>query len=223
VSQLTVFEHDAYPAEQFRDAAQQNDAATLAMWTFLATEVLFFGAMFVCFYAYRMRWPQAFAAGARELKWYLGTVNTAVLLGSSYCMALAVHAAKVGDRRRLVRRLLLTAGIGIVFLAIKGTEYGIEYHEHLVPGLNYTDVSRSGHSRPPQDALFMTFYFIMTGFHALHMLVGLGVLLVLAWLAHRGKYTPHHHNPVEIGGLYWHFVDMVWVFIYPTLYLLRHI
>jgi cytochrome c oxidase subunit 3 len=223
MSDVTALGHDTYPAEQFHDAAQQYDAATLAMWTFLATEVLFFGALFVCFYAYRMQWPDAFARGARELKWYLGTVNTAVLLGSSYCMAMAVHAAKRGDRRALARRLLLTAAIGLIFLGIKGTEYGIEYHERLVPGLNYADVSPGGDARPPQEALFMTFYFVMTGLHALHMLIGLGVLGVLAVLARRGSFTPAYHTPVEIGGLYWHFVDMVWVFIYPTLYLLRHV
>jgi cytochrome c oxidase subunit 3 len=222
VAQLTIFERDTYPSEQFQETAQQDEAATLGMWAFLATEVLFFGGMFMSFYAYRLRWPESFAAGAQELKRYLGTINTAVLLTSSYTMALAVHAARHGDTRALVRRLLLTAAIGIVFLAIKGTEYAIEYHDQLVPGLNYSTASPEGHLRAPHEPLFMTFYFVTTGFHALHMVIGLGVLLTLAFLARRGKFTAAYHNPVEIGGLYWHFVDMVWVFLYPTLYLLRH-
>jgi cytochrome c oxidase subunit 3 len=222
VPQLTVFEHDTFPAEQFQEPAQQTEAAILGMWTFLATEVLFFGGMFASFYIYRLRWPDAFAQGATELKWYLGTINTGVLLGSSYAMAMAVHCARHGDNRKIVRWLLLTIVLGIVFLGIKGTEYVIEYHEHLVPGLNFAAVSSTGEHRPPQDALFMTFYFVMTGFHALHMIIGLGVISTLTWMAHRRKFTIQYHNPVEIGGLYWHFVDMVWVFLYPTLYLLRH-
>ena len=166
MSQATIFEQDTYPSEQFRETGQQDEAAALGMWTFLATEVLFFGGMFLAFYVYRLRWPGDFAEGAKGLKWYLGTVNTAVLLGSSYCMALAVHSARQGDARRLVRRLLLTAAIGVVFLGIKFTEYGIEYHEHLVPALNYDAVSPAGDVRAGHVPLFMTFYFVMTGFHA---------------------------------------------------------
>jgi cytochrome c oxidase subunit 3 len=137
-------------------------------------------------------------------------------------MAMAVHAAREGKDKRIIRWLLATAALGVVFLGIKGTEYVIEYHEHLVPGLNYADVSPDGKSRPEQDELFMGFYFVMTGFHALHMLIGLGVMAVMMWLAHRGTFTKAYHNPLEMAGLYWHFVDMVWVFLFPTLYLLRH-
>jgi cytochrome c oxidase subunit 3 len=222
MAQLTVFESDEFPAEQFADPHQQEVTATLGMWTFLATEVLFFGGMFLAFYVYRLRWPQSFAFGATELKWYLGGINTAVLLGSSFCMAMAVQAGRAGDARRIIRWLVLTAVLGVVFLGIKGTEYAIEYHDHLVPVLNYSSVSPEGEARPAEVPLFMTFYFVMTGFHALHMIIGLGVLGTLMWMARRGKFDAAYHNPVEIGGLYWHFVDMVWVFLYPTLYLLRH-
>jgi cytochrome c oxidase subunit 3 len=222
VSQVTIFEHDTYPAEQFQETAQQDEASTLGMWAFLATEVLFFGGMFLSFYVYRLRWPDVFAEGAKELKWYLGTLNTAILLGSSYTMALAVHSARHGDIKRVLRRLLLTAFIGTVFLGIKFTEYAIEHRNHLVPALNYSSLSPTGQTRPDHLPLFMTFYFVMTGFHAIHMIIGLAVLLTLAWLTHRGKFSAAYHNPVEVAGLYWHFVDMVWVFLYPTLYLLRH-
>lgn len=222
MSQTTILQRDSFPAEQFEDAHQQSLASTLGMWTFLASEVLFLGAMFLGFYAYRVRWPEAFAHAAGDLKWYLGTINTAVLLASSYFMALAVHAAKHGDQPRLVRRLLITLAIGTLFLGIKFAEYGIEYHERLVPGLNYAPLSPSGEVRPEQELLFMTWYFVMTGFHALHMTAGLAVLATIALLARRGHFSSAYHNPVEMAGLYWHFVDLVWVFIFPTLYLLRH-
>jgi cytochrome c oxidase subunit 3 len=229
MSQITVLEHDPYPAEQYDDPAQQREAATLGTWTFLATEVLFFGALFVGFYAMRLRWPHDFADAARDLKWYLGALNTGVLLGSSYAMALAVRAASEGDQRRLVRRLLVTIALGLVFVGVKFTEYAIEYHDHLVPGLNFSPVSpdEAGlppdqrHPRAPHAPLFMTFYFVMTGFHALHMTIGIGVLSVVTFFARRGKYSAAYHNPVEMVGLYWHFVDTVWVFVFPTLYLLR--
>jgi cytochrome c oxidase subunit III len=222
MSEMTAIDHDTYPAEQFRDTEQQFVAATLGMWTFLATEVLFFGVLFLSFYVYRLRWTDAFAHGARDLKWYLGCLNTAILLGSSYAMALAVHAARNGQNRKLMHRLLLTIALGVVFIGIKFTEYGIEYHEQLVPRLNYSDISPTGEPRPMQVHLFMTFYFVMTAFHALHMIAGLTVLSVLAIFARRGKFSAAYHNPVELAGLYWHFVDMVWVFLFPTLYLLRH-
>jgi cytochrome c oxidase subunit 3 len=222
MSQLTALEHDSYPAEQFEDTQQQSLAATLGMWTFLATEVLFFGVLFTGFYMYRMRWPDAFADGAKDLKWYLGGINTAVLLGSSYFVALAVEAARSGDRRRIVRNLLIAIALGVIFIGIKFTEYGIEYHDHLVPSLNFSSVSPEGQPRATQEQIFMTYYFVMTGFHALHMIVGLCVLAVIAFFARRGKFSAAYHNPVEIAGLYWHFVDLVWVFVFPTLYLLRH-
>jgi cytochrome c oxidase subunit 3 len=222
MSEMTVIEHDAFPAEQFHDTEQQYEAATLGMWTFLATEVLFFGALFLSFFVYRVRWTDAFAHGARELKWYLGCLNTAILLGSGFAMALAVHAAREGENKKLIHRLLLTIALGVVFLGIKFTEYGIEYHEHLIPQLNYSEVSPKGEPRPEHDRLFMTFYFVMTGFHALHMIAGLTVLSTLSFFAWRGKFSAAYHNPVEMAGLYWHFVDMVWVFLFPTLYLLRH-
>lgn len=222
MAQLTIFERDTYPAEQFDDVEQQSYTATIGMWAFLATEVLFIGAIFVAFYVYRLRWPETFADGARELKWYLGAINTAVLLGSSFTMALAVHEAKLGASRRLFRYVLVTLTLGGLFLLIKGTEYVIEFREHLVPGLNYASIAPDGKPRPEKLELFMSFYFVLTGVHALHMTIGLCVLLVLAIMTRRGAFTAEQHNPVEVAGLYWHFVDLVWVFVFPTLYLLRH-
>jgi cytochrome c oxidase subunit 3 len=212
---------DPLVPEQFEDAEQQRESATLGMWTFLATEVLFFGGVFLGYTFYRLRWPEDFRHGSLDLKWYFGAINTGVLLGSSFTMALAVHAASHGERSRLVRYLLLTIGLAVVFLLIKASEYTIEYREHLVPGLNFA-MEHDGHRRPPREYLFMSFYFVMTGIHATHMIIGIGVMAVLVVLARRGWFSREYHNPVEMAGLYWHFVDIVWVFLFPMLYLLRH-
>ena len=237
-------------AHQFEDAAQQRNASTLGMWLFLSTEILFFGGVFTSYAVYRLRWPEAFRQGSADLKWYLGGINTAVLLGSSFFMALAVHASSLGHNKALVRNLWLTIILGSMFLVIKGTEYYLEYEEGLVPGVTtfrYTPPLESQESafgrafknfekviephseataerttRPQQERLFMLFYFILTGIHATHMVIGLGLLGVLIFMTKQGKFSARYHNPVEITGLYWHFVDTVWVFLFPILYLLRN-
>jgi cytochrome c oxidase subunit 3 len=218
-----VIEREPLPAEQFDDAAQQRHASTLGMWAFLSSEVLFFGVLVVGFYAMRMRWPADFASGAHHLRWYLGATNTAVLLTSSFFMAMAVHAAASGDRRWTGRWLLLTVALGVAFLGIKFTEYAIEYHENLVPYWHYSGIDgRTGEARADQLPLFMSAYFVTTAFHALHVTIGLGALSILWVMNRRGRFSKAYHTPVEMVGLYWHFVDIVWVFLFPTLYLLRH-
>ncbi len=169
--------------------------------------------------------PEAFAAASRQLNVVLGSINTAVLLSSSLTVALAVRAGQTGDRRQQVRYLLLTMLLGVAFLAIKGVEYSEEFEKHLVPGLHFstqalrlpTGVSELVVRRAE---LFFVFYFFMTGLHAFHMIVGLGVFAVIAVMAARGRFTPEYHTPLELAGLYWHFVDIVWVFLYPLLYLI---
>jgi cytochrome c oxidase subunit III len=202
-------------AHQFDDPAQQHEASNLGMWAFLLTEVMFFGGLFVAYTVYRTAYLAGFIAGSQHLNVLLGTLNTAVLLSSSLTMALAVHAAQEGHTRPLIRFLLCTMFLGLVFLGIKGYEYTLEYHESLVPALNfaYTGLHAS------QVKLFMVFYFVMTSLHALHMLIGLGLLTVLVILAWRGRFSTEYHTPVEVIGLYWHFVDIVWIFLYPLLYL----
>jgi cytochrome c oxidase subunit 3 len=212
-------------AHHFETPAQQRSSATLGMWTFLATEVMFFGGLFAGFAVYRFTSPEAFALASRQLNVVLGSLNTAVLLTSSLTVALAVHAGQTGDRRSQVRYLLLTILFGLAFLAIKGYEYSEEYEKHLVPGLNFSTAAL----RLPTDApslvarrseLFFVFYFFMTGLHAFHMIIGIAVFAVITALAARGRFTPEYHTPLEISGLYWHFVDIVWVFLYPLLYLI---
>jgi cytochrome c oxidase subunit 3 len=200
-------------------AAQQRSGANqLGMWTFLTTEILFFGGLFAAYAVYRYAYPAAFAAGSHHLDFWIGTINTAVLLTSSLFMALGDHAIKEGHTRALRWCLLATALLGATFLALKGYEYAQKFQEHLVPGHDFHP-ERDG---TPQIQLFILLYFAMTGLHALHMLAGLAVIGWLLWLNHRGRLSPEEHAPVEMVGLYWHFVDCVWVFLYPLLYLIPH-
>jgi cytochrome c oxidase subunit 3 len=208
-------------AHHFENLEQQHEASTLGMWAFLATEVLFFGAVFTGYAIYRSYYTEAFVGGSKLLKLWLGTVNTAVLISSSLTVVLALHGARTGRRRLLVLFLAATMVLGAVFLGIKATEYYIEYEEHLVPGLDFAPREWPEGVETRHGELFFTFYFIMTGLHAVHMLVGMGVLLVVFVFACRGHYSARYHTPVELFGLYWHFVDIIWIFLFPLLYLVR--
>ena len=212
--------HAAAVAHQFDDAEQQREATTLGMWVFLATEIIFFGGLFAAYLVYRHWYPLAFTAGSRELLVWAGTTNTAVLITSSLTMALAVDAAQTGQRRSLLILLFVTMCLGCVFLGIKAFEYYSEYLAHHVPGPSFQfDAGEFRHAQ-----LFFSLYFVMTGLHALHMIIGLAVLSVMAWWVYRGTITDTYFGPIEISGLYWHFVDIVWIFLYPLLYLIgRHV
>lgn len=203
-------------AHQFEDAGQQRDAATFGMWIFLATEVLFFGGLLVSYTVYRHHYPASFAAGSHHLKEWAGTVNTAVLLGSSFTVAMAAHAAEQRYRRRLAFWLALTLGLGMAFLGIKAMEYRLEWAERLVPALHF----QFDGPRPERVELFMVFYFLLTLLHGAHMVVGMGILGVMLVWAMRGR-LERNPNAMEMAGLYWHFVDVVWIFLFPLLYLVR--
>jgi len=206
-------------AHQFDDMEQQKEASSLGMWVFLVTEIMFFGGLFMAYLLYRWSYPAAFAAASHHLNVTLGGLNTAVLIGSSLTMALAVHGAQTGNRKALVWFLIVTILLGCTFLGVKAVEYHHKFEEHLFPGASF-------HFEGPEAAnaqMFFFIYFCMTGLHALHMIVGIGVLTVLTVLSVRGRYTPAYHGPVEVSGLYWHFVDIVWIFLFPLLYLIgRH-
>ena len=206
-------------AHQYVDLEQQHEAGWLGMWIFLATEIIFFGGMFTGYAIYRWTYPQAFAHGSQELELMWGATNTLVLICSSLTMAMAVHAAETGQRKHLVEFLLATMALGLVFLGIKGIEYAHKFEHHLVPGSSF--VFDAPYQRTAQ--IFFSFYFAMTGMHALHMVVGVGLLTALVIRAWRDEFTPRHHAAVEITGLYWHFVDIIWIFLFPLLYLIeRH-
>jgi cytochrome c oxidase subunit III len=209
---------EAFVAQQFDDIEQQRDAARLGMWIFLATEELFFGGLFLGYTIYRFTYGHVFVETSRKLDVVLGGTNTAVLLISSLLMAFAVRAAKLDQKRMLSWLLIGTALLGCVFMSIKGVEYHKDYVEHLVPGRHFEWLG----SDPHNAQLFFWIYFAMTGLHAIHVTVGIGIMLVLALLAWLGKFSHGNHNTVEIAGLYWHFVDIVWVFLFPLLYLVGH-
>lgn len=201
---------------QFEDLHQQSRANTLGMWLFLATEVLFFGGLFCGYLVYRSSFPEAFAAASRHMDVLAGSINTAVLLTSSLMMALAVQSAQLGSRRALTIFLLATMLLGTIFIGIKFWEYYHKYVEHLIPGSSF----RFEGSDAPQVEMLFVFYFIMTGTHALHMFVGLGLLTYLVIQTRRRVFSAGYFFPVEIIGLYWHFVDLVWIFLFPLLYLI---
>jgi len=195
------------------------------MWLFLATEVMFFGGMFCAYLVYRYWYYNEFAAGSRSLDIWLGTINTVVLICSSLTVALGVKAAQMGKRKLLVVLLLLTLLFGFAFLGIKGIEWYQKYEEHHIPG-NSFDVSDIIHEYPQihidpaHSQIYFSLYFAMTGLHALHMIIGIGIFSFLTYYAWKGRYTPEYYTPIENGGLYWHFVDIIWIYLFPLLYLI---
>jgi cytochrome c oxidase subunit 3 len=209
----------------FVDTEQQRDAASLGMWLFLATEIMFFGGMFCAYLVYRYWYYNEFAAGSRSLDIWLGTINTAVLICSSLTVALGVRAAQMGQRKLLVILLLLTIVFGFAFLGIKGVEWYQKFEEHHIPGrsFNADDLVKAYpqiHIDQQHEQIYFSLYFAMTGLHALHMIIGVGIFIFLTYYAGKGRYTPKYYTPVEIGGLYWHFVDIVWIYLFPLLYLI---
>ena len=203
----------------FDTLGQQHEAATLGMWLFLITEVMFFGGLFLAYMLYRVWYPEAWSEGSNELDIVLGAVNTAVLIASSLTMALAVRGAQTGLRRATVVWLLLTMLLGLTFLVIKYFEYAEKFEHHHVPGANF--VFEGPHAAQVQ--IYFSLYFLMTGLHATHMVIGFGLLSVIAWMAHKGRFSPEWYTPVEMSGLYWHFVDIVWIFLFPLLYLVDRV
>jgi cytochrome c oxidase subunit III len=209
--------------EQFETPEQQQEASTLGMWVFLITEVMFFGGMFLAYTVYRAWYAYVFALASATLSAPIGAVNTAVLLCSSFTMALAVRASKLGARRVLVLFLLLTILLGLVFLGVKAYEWREKFVEHHVPGASFHLEGLSA-EKQGQAQLFFSLYFAMTGLHALHMVIGVGLLSWLTLRAKQGFFTETYNTPVDLSGLYWHFVDIIWIFLFPLLYLVgRHI
>jgi cytochrome c oxidase subunit 3 len=215
--QLADSHASAALAHQFEDLEQQHEAASLGMWIFLATEVMFFGGLFAGYTIYRNLYMPGFEAGSHLLNATIGALNTAVLISSSLTMALAVRAAQLGKRQTLMAFLICTLALGLAFIFLKLTlEWRHDYLEGLAPGLNFTFAGPNAKS----VELFFCFYFLLTCVHALHMVVGVGVLSVLLVLAWKGRFGPQRYNAVETAGLYWHFVDIVWIFLFPLLYLI---
>jgi len=208
-------------AHHFDSFDQQRESASLGMWTFLLTEMMFFGGLFIAYIVYRWSYPEVFIAGSRSLDIVLGTVNTGILIFSSLTMALAVRSAQLSRSRTTVFFLLATIVLGAAFLGIKTVEYHDKFvHHHLPgqPGFHLAGAPDQAHAQ-----MFFVLYFAMTGLHALHMIIGAGLLAVMTVMAARGRFSSDNHNAIECTGLYWHFVDIVWIFLFPLLYLVgRH-
>ena len=207
--------------DHFESLEHQQETTTVGMWIFLATEVLIFGAIFTGYTVYREMYSASFEAASRHLNLLIGAVNTVVLLTSSLTMALAVHAAQRGQKRKLVLRLIFTALLGLVFLGLKAIEYYGDFREKLVPGLSFDpDAWTAPGVYPQQVQLFLIFYYCLTGLHAVHLSIGIVIIAILAWMACRNKFDESYNAPVEMWGLYWHFVDLIWIFLLPLLYLI---
>jgi cytochrome c oxidase subunit 3 len=194
---------------QFKNLDQQHEASTYGMWIFLATEVLFFGGMFLAYALYRRTYPEDFASMSQKFSCLFGTINTGVLLTSSLSMALAVRAAQEGKNRLLSIYLTVTLLLGVGFLTIKGFEYAEDFRKHLLFG-----------QVPSHMEILLFLYYVMTAVHALHLLIGIGVVTVMIVKSRRNRFTSQYYAPIEVTGLYWHFVDIIWVFLYPLLYLI---
>ena len=211
-------------AHQFENLEQQQDADTLGIWLFLVTEIMFFGGVFAAYAIYRWLYFVAFESGSHILDIRLGATNTIVLLASSLTMALSVRSAQTGNRRALVWFLIATMILGGIFLGIKAVEYNQKFVEHIVPSLDWAPEgavrARLALGGLDHAEIYFLFYFTMTGLHALHMIIGVGLLLWLVLRARKGSFTPQYFAPVEVVGLYWHFVDIVWIFLFPLLYLI---
>jgi cytochrome c oxidase subunit III len=206
--------HHPMLQHHFFNMGQQLEASILGMWVFLVTEVMFFGGLFMAYLLYRTLYPAAWLAGSHELNEVLGGLNTVVLICSSLTMALAVRAAQVGARMAQIVNIILTMGFGTTFLVVKYYEYAAKFEHHLVPGAHFDP------TREPAQQLYFSLYFMMTGIHALHMVVGLGIMAWILYGAWKGHFNAEYFAPVEIAGLYWHFVDIVWIFLFPLLYLI---
>ena len=242
--------HAHHPALQhhFDTLAQQKEAAVIGMWLFLLTEILFFGGLFVAYMIYRIWYFEAFAEASRRLSLFWGGLNTAVLIGSSLTMALAVRAAQTNNRKWTVNWLVLTMLLGCVFLGVKVIEYQDKFANYEVPGAKYNWLYHEQHAAAPGEhaegaapaaaeghrqlrmtpgqlqnttQIYFSLYFTMTGLHALHMIIGVGLMLVITWMAWKGRFDDQWYTPVEMSGLYWHFVDIVWIFLFPLLYLVE--
>lgn len=219
-------QHHPELLHHFAEPQQQEDSASLGMWIFLGTEVMFFGGLFCAYLIYRLAYFGDFAAASQTLSWKLGATNTAVLICSSLTVVFAVYAAQQGKRTMLIGSLVLTIILGFAFLGIKATEYAEKFEKHHVPGpsFQFDNVPIPGHpdqmANPGHAQIYFALYFIMTGLHALHMIIGIGFFTWLLFAAWRGRFTPEYNTPVEMGGLYWHFVDIVWIYLFPLLYLI---
>lgn len=213
--------HNPALQHHFDDLEQQYQASNMGMWAFIAQEILFFGGLFGGYTVYRNLYTRAFVEGSHHLNIYWGCFNTVVLIASSLTVALAVRGAQLGKRKATFNWIIATMILGSVFLGVKVIEYKAKYDHHLIPSASfvYEDALPAGVTQGHMK-IFFSFYFVMTGMHALHMIIGIGIMLWLLPKVRRGTYNSEYFTPIENFGLYWHFVDIIWIFLFPLLYLI---
>jgi cytochrome c oxidase subunit 3 len=220
-SDIQIAEHALQ--HHFADMEQQRETSTFGMWMFLLTEIMFFGGLFCAYLVYRASYYQAFVEGSGKMNIWLGATNTAVLICSSLSMALAVRAAQTGKPKLMAMLLAITIVFGFGFLGIKGIEYHEHWTNHEFPGPHFnfsTDDPNHPATDPVHTEIYFSLYWAMTGLHALHMVIGIGLVSWIMIAGLRGAYGPLYYSPVENVGLYWHFVDLVWIYLFPLLYLI---
>ena len=205
-------------AHHFEDVAQQRYAGTLGIWAWLLTELLLFAGLFLTALILRVLHPEATQLAARHLKFWIGAVNTVVLICSSLTMSAAIAFSQMGWRRAMLRAMLATAALGTLFLVLKGYEYWSDYEEHLMPFLANRPYELAD---APASRLFLSLYYVATSLHALHLFTGIGILLGMTWMAAKPGFLARHQNWIEVYGLYWHFIDLIWIIAFPTLYVVN--
>ena len=209
--------HPAHVHHHFVDGDQQFDTAKLGMWVFLVNEILFFGGLFCAYIVYRAWYPELFSEAALELNTFWGAVNTVVLIGSSLTVAMAIRSAQKDQIEGLKKNLLMTIGLAVIFMVIKGFEYTHKFEMGIFPGEYYTYEGLE-HVKAP---IFFSIYYMLTGVHALHVIIGIGLIYWIYLRAKKGEFSSEYYTPVEITGLYWHLVDLIWIFLFPLLYLIE--
>lgn len=222
-------DHPKFLAHHFDTPLQQFDTAKLGMWLFLAQELLFFAGLFVAYGIYRAWYPDAFSWSSHQLDPIMGAINTVVLLFSSLTAALAVRSSQTGERSKTSIYLIITILCACIFLVVKYFEYAHKVHSGLLPGANFhphhLHVVREMHgvaatTIPEHSGTFFGIYFMMTGVHGLHVAIGIGVMIWILIRNNRGEFTPQYFTPVELVALYWHLVDLIWIYLFPLLYLI---
>lgn len=203
------------PEVQYATLEQQGEVAQLGMWVFLVNETLFFGALIFTYFIYRTTYPHEFAIAGKDAVLWCGTLNSAILLTSSLSMVLAINAGAQNARRAMVVWILVTIGLGCAFLGVKGLEYYLDFQDQVVPVVNYFAKPGEGQA----GELFWVFYWIATSLHAIHLMTGIGLLVYMLWRIRRGEINSAYYAPLEVVGIFWSFVDTVWIFLYPCIYL----
>lgn len=216
MSTVKTDSHGHHVAHHFRDAEHEFDASKLGIWLFLCTEILMFGGLFVGYAYYHSLYPEMFAEGAKFLDWRMGAINTVVLLVSSFTMALGIYFSQMNQKNKAVTALAITLVCGMIFMVIKYFEYTHKFHMGVFPGKFFTYEGAQAANLP----LYFSFYFLMTGLHGSHVLIGMGLIFWVLLRARRGEFNAHYYTPVEGVGLFWHLVDLIWIFLFPLLYLI---